>query len=67
VFSLSYVNLPGGKKLSKMNREERKTTEIQKLENEILELKGKKREEAMKTYRRLLLALADKPIYLMRS
>jgi hypothetical protein len=50
-----------------MNREERKRTEIQRLENEMLELKGKKREEAMKTYRKLLLALAEEPIYLMRS
>ena len=53
--------------MPKMNREERKTTEIQKLENEMLKLKGKKREEAMKTYRKLLLALADESIYLMRS
>ena len=40
---------------------------LRKLETEILKLKGRKREEAMKAYRRLLLSSADEPIYFMRS
>jgi hypothetical protein len=41
--------------------------EVRKFETEILDLKGEKREEAMKTYRRLLLPSADEPIYFFRS
>ena len=41
--------------------------EVRKFETEILDLKGKKREEATKTYRRLLLPSADEPIYFVRS
>ena len=37
--------------------------EIEILEKEILELKGRKREAAMKTYRRLQFPLADEAIY----
>ena len=39
---------------------------LRKLEKEILELKGKKREEAMEAYRKLLISLKDKPIYFVR-
>ncbi|MDH5419871.1 MAG: hypothetical protein OEX06_06025 [Candidatus Bathyarchaeota archaeon] len=41
--------------------------EVRKFQTEILDLKGKKREEATKTYRRLLLPSADEPIYFVRS
>ncbi len=41
--------------------------EARKLETQMLDLKGKRREEAMKAYRRLLLSSADEPIYFMRS
>jgi hypothetical protein len=37
------------------------------LENEILNLVGERREEAMKAYRKLLSSTSDEPIYLMRS
>lgn len=39
---------------------------LRKPEKEILELKGKKREEAMEAYRKLLISLKDKPIYFVR-
>lgn len=41
-------------------------TKLRKLEKEILKLKGRKREEAMKLYRKLLFSLRDEPIYLLR-
>ena len=41
--------------------------EIGILEREILELKGRKREEAMKAYRKLVFPLADESIYFVRS
>ena len=41
--------------------------EIETLEKEILELKGRKREEAMKAYSELLFPLADEAIYFVRS
>jgi hypothetical protein len=41
--------------------------EVRKFETQILDLKGKRREETMKAYRRLLLSSADEPIYFMRS
>ncbi len=41
--------------------------EIEILEKEILELKGRKRETALRSYRKLLLPLADEAVYLMRS
>ena len=41
-------------------------TKLRRLEEEILRLKGKKREEAMETYRELLWLLKDEPIYLVR-
>jgi hypothetical protein len=52
--------------LSRSTTEARKL-EIEILETEILDLKGRKREEAMKAYRKLLLSSADEPIYFMRS
>jgi hypothetical protein len=50
------------KQLSKSEQEE-----ARKFETEILDLKGKKREEAMNTYRRLLLSSGDPLIYYRRS
>jgi len=50
----------------KLNKET-KAFEMRKLENEILNLVGKRREEAMKAYRKLLSSTSDEPIYLMRS
>jgi len=41
--------------------------EARKFETEILYLKGKRREEAMNAYRRLLLSSADQLIYFTRS
>ncbi len=41
-------------------------TKLARLEEEILKLKGKKREEAIKTYRELLCLLKEEPIYLLR-
>jgi hypothetical protein len=41
-------------------------TKLRKLETEILELKGRNREKAMKTYRRILFSLEDEPIYFVR-
>ena len=39
---------------------------LRKLEKEILKLKGRNREEAMKAYRKLLIYLKDEPIYFVR-
>ena len=41
--------------------------EARKFETEILDLKGKRREEAMNAYRRLLLSSTDQLIYFTRS
>lgn len=43
------------------------STKLRKLEEEILKLKGKNREDAMKAYRELLFTLADDPIYFVRT
>ena len=51
----------------KRSREEVGKLEIEILEREIIDLKGEVRERAMKAYRRLLLSLANEPIYLWRS
>jgi hypothetical protein len=40
--------------------------QLRRLEEEIPALKGKRREEAIETYRELLRILKDEPIYLMR-
>jgi len=39
---------------------------LKRLEEEILRLKGKEREDAMETYRKLLYLLKDEPIYFSR-
>ena len=52
--------------MSQGTREARKL-EIEILETEIIDLKGRKREEAMKAYRKLLLSSADELIYFLRS
>jgi len=52
--------------LSKCTKEAKKF-EIETLETEILNLKGRAREEAMKAYRKLLFSSADEPIYFTRS
>jgi hypothetical protein len=41
--------------------------EMRMLENEILNLVGERREEAMKAYRKLLSFTSDELIYLLRS
>jgi len=41
-------------------------TKLRKLEERILKLKGKEREEAMESYRELLFLLKEEPIYLIR-
>ncbi len=41
--------------------------EVRNFETEILYLKGKKREEAMNTYRKLLLSSANQLIYFTRT
>ena len=41
--------------------------EIEILEKEIVGLKGIVREQALKTYRKLLLSVLSEPIYLKRS
>ena len=48
-------------------RDRARKREIEILEKEILELKGRKREAAMNIYRRLLFPLANEAIYFMRS
>jgi len=40
--------------------------QLRRLEEEIPAMKGKRREEAIETYRELLKILKDEPIYLMR-
>jgi hypothetical protein len=40
--------------------------QLRRLEEEIPVLKGKRREEAIETYRELLKILKDEPIYLLR-
>ena len=46
--------------------EMRSLIKLEGLEKEILTLKGKERDSAIKTYRELLCVLKDKPIYLLR-
>jgi hypothetical protein len=55
------------KEFNQSDREEARKFEIEILGKEIVDLKGKRREEAMKAYRRLLLSSADELIYFMRS
>ena len=44
----------------------RDVLQLRRLEEEIPNLKGKKREKAMEMYRELLWLLKDEPIYLLR-
>jgi len=55
-----------GVKGMKINNEAR-AFEIKMLGNEILDLVGERREEALQAYRKLLSASADEPMYLTRS
>ena len=55
-----------GAKYMKLDKEAR-AFEMRMLENEMLNLVGGRREEAMKAYRKLLSSTSDEPIYLMRS
>ena len=55
-----------GAKDMKLNKEAR-AFEMRMLENEIPNLVGERREEAMKAYRKLLSSAPDELIYLMRS
>jgi hypothetical protein len=55
-----------GAKYMKLNKEA-KAFEMRMLENEILNLIGERREEAMKAYRKLLSSTSDETMYLMRS
>jgi hypothetical protein len=50
----------------KLNNEAR-AFEMRKLEKEILNLVGERREKAMTAYRKLLSSTSDEMIYLMRS
>ena len=54
-------------KLSNKQFNKSVTEEVRKFETEILYLKGKKREEAMNAYRKLLLSSADQLIYFTRT
>jgi hypothetical protein len=53
--------------LREPTRDKARKLEIETLEKEILELKGRKREVAMKAYRKILFPSADETIYFMRS
>jgi hypothetical protein len=53
--------------LRESTRDGARKFEIETLEKEILELKGRKREVAMKAYRKLLFPSADEAIYFVRS
>jgi len=57
------------KKMKLANKQFSKSVqeEARKFETKILDLKGKRREEAMKAYRRLLLSSTEQPIYFTRS
>jgi hypothetical protein len=65
---LSFISilLRHGAKCMKLENEAR-AFEMRMLENEILNLVGERREEVMQTYRKLLSASADEPMYLTRS
>jgi len=57
------------KKMKLANKQFSKSVqeEARKFETKILDLKGKRREEAMKAYRRFLLSSTEQPIYFTRS
>lgn len=58
---------PANKQFNRSEREEAMKFEMEALEKEKLDLKGKKREEAMKAYRRLLHSSVYPLVYFMRS
>jgi hypothetical protein len=65
---LSFISilLSHGAKFMKLENESRKL-EMKMLGEEILDMVGETREEAMQAYRKLLSASADEPMYLTRS
>jgi hypothetical protein len=65
---LSFISilLSHGAKFMKLENESRKL-ERKMLGEEILDMVGETREEAMQAYRKLLSASADEPMYLTRS
>ena len=65
---LSFISilLSQGAKCMKLENESRKL-EMKMLGEEILDMVGETREEAMQAYRKLLSASADEPMYLTRS
>jgi len=65
---LSFISilLRHGAECMKLENEARKL-EMKMLGEEILDLVDERREEAMQTYRKLLSASADEPMYLTRS
>lgn len=58
---------PKNKQPTKLAQEEARKFEIEILEEEILDLKGERRDEAMRAIRKLMVAEPDKPVYLARS
>jgi hypothetical protein len=50
----------------KLNNE-KKASKMRKLENEMFNLVGERRVEAMRTYRKILTSTADELVYLRRS
>jgi len=56
-----------GKELSEQNEKEARKLAIELMEKEIVYIKGRRRQEAMRRYRRLLSSLAEEPIYFVRS
>ena len=51
----------------KVPGEQARKLEIEILEKEIVGLRGLVREQALKTYRKLMLSVLSEPIYLIRS
>lgn len=52
--------------LAKLGTLEQEIAELRRLERKIPELKGERREEALRTYRELMMDFRDEPIYLAR-
>lgn len=67
MFYAYYLILGKQEGLSQSVREKARRFELEMMEKEILWLKGKMREEAMKAYRKLILSSAHELIYFMRS
>ena len=53
--------------MSEQNEKEAKKFAIEMMEKEIVYIKGRRRREIMRRYRRLLSNLAEEPIYFKRS